>query len=234
VNFSRREGRPLVVGHRGAAGVARENTLASLGAGVEAGCDVIEFDVGEGLVLAHSSTEVPAEAITLDDALEFLGSSGVAVHVDLKSGGIESEVVAAVRRHGLADRAIVSAAFARWLRRTAAVAPDLPRAIGYPRDRLGVSEFEWPRRLTDAGVRTARTLVPARVPLLLRTARATALSLHCALVSRAAVEASHRLGAPVIAWTANDPEVVRRIVSDGVDAICSDHPRTVFETLATL
>lgn len=35
----------LVIGHRGAAGVAPENSLESLRAGVEAGADMLEFDV---------------------------------------------------------------------------------------------------------------------------------------------------------------------------------------------
>jgi glycerophosphoryl diester phosphodiesterase len=38
----------------------------------------------------------------------------------------------------------------------------------------------------------------------------------------------------VIAWTANDPALVGRLVAEGVDAIVSDDPRMVFETLATL
>jgi glycerophosphoryl diester phosphodiesterase len=35
----------LVIGHRGAAGVAPENTLESLRAGVDAGADMVEFDI---------------------------------------------------------------------------------------------------------------------------------------------------------------------------------------------
>jgi glycerophosphoryl diester phosphodiesterase len=35
----------LVIGHRGAAGLARENSLEALRAGVKAGADILEFDV---------------------------------------------------------------------------------------------------------------------------------------------------------------------------------------------
>ena len=35
----------LVIGHRGAAGLARENTIEALRAGLEAGADILEFDV---------------------------------------------------------------------------------------------------------------------------------------------------------------------------------------------
>ena len=35
----------LIIGHRGAAGLARENSLEALRAGLEAGADILEFDV---------------------------------------------------------------------------------------------------------------------------------------------------------------------------------------------
>ena len=58
LSLERRDGRPLCIGHRGAAALAPENTLRSFRAGVEAGADIIEFDVlglGSGeLVVAHS------------------------------------------------------------------------------------------------------------------------------------------------------------------------------------
>ena len=76
--------------------------------------------------------------------------------------------------------------------------------------------------------------MPLRVPVLLRWARADALSLHHALCSRAAVSVAHRLGAPVLAWTANDPAAVRRLAAAGVDGIVSDDPKMALETLATL
>jgi hypothetical protein len=41
----RSDGRPLRVGHKGAAALAPENTLESLERAVELGCDVVEFDV---------------------------------------------------------------------------------------------------------------------------------------------------------------------------------------------
>jgi len=113
----------------------------------------------------------------------------------------------------------------------ARLAPQFPRAIGYPRDRLGVSRIPWPRGLTQAGVMALRLAMPLRVPLLLWVARANVLSLHHALCSRAAVTAAHRLGAPVLAWTVNDPETVRRLAVIGVDAIVSDDPGMALATL---
>ena len=58
IAFRREHGRPLWIGHRGAAALAPENTIASLERAVEHGVDVVEIDVldtrdGE-LVLAHA------------------------------------------------------------------------------------------------------------------------------------------------------------------------------------
>jgi glycerophosphoryl diester phosphodiesterase len=60
------------------------------------------------------------------------------------------------------------------------------------------------------------------------------LALHHTLCSRAAVAAAHRRGAPVLGWTANDPETVERLLAADVDAIVSDDPEVVVSVLATL
>lgn len=234
MNLLRGAGRPLVIGHRGAAAVAPENTLASLEAAIAAGVDIVEFDIAPGLRLGHSLHELPADELSLDQALAFLAGQGADVHLDVKLPGYEREVLDAVRDHRLEERALVSTAFAATSRRVARLAPELPLAIGYPRDRYGVSRVRWPGSLTRAGAASLRRAMPLRIPVLLRWTSANALSLHHALCSRAAVATAHRLGAPVLAWTANEPDVVRRLAAAGVDGIVSDDPQVVLDTLATL
>jgi glycerophosphoryl diester phosphodiesterase len=211
--------------------VAPENTLASLEAAVAAEADLVEFDVGPDLRLAHSPREVPHAQISLDDALEFLRAHRIGVHLDVKLPGYEAAIVDAIRRHDLHGRAIVSTAWPATARAVARLAPELTRAIGYPRDRYGISRLRFPRGLTGAGAATLRHAMPLRVPVLLAWARANALALHHTLCSRAAVAAAHRLGAPVLAWTANDPALVRRLAALGVDAIVSDDPGMAREAL---
>ena len=234
MNLRRGEGRPVVIGHRGAAAVAPENTLASLRAAVDAGADVVEFDVLPGLVLGHSPAETATDPLTLDDALSFLGAHGVGVHLDLKLGGYERDAAAAVERHGLAERAVVSTAYAAVARRVRAAAPRLPVAIGYPRDRLGVSRLGWPEPLPRAGAMLLRQAMPVRVPLLLRSAGASVLALHHTLCSPPAVAAAHRRGAPVLAWTVNDESSLHRVLAAGVDGIVTDDPKRALATLSRL
>lgn len=223
-----------MIGHRGAAAVAPENTLAALEAAVAARVDLVEFDISPGLRLGHSLDELPDDSISLDSALAFLGRHGVGVHLDVKLPGYEEQVLDAIRRHGVAERAVISTAFAVTARRFARLAPELPRAIGYPRDRLGVSNLRWPKPLQRAGATALRQAMPVRVPVLLLWARANTLSLHHTLCSRAAVATAHRLGAPVLAWTVNDERGVRRVAAAGVDGIVSDDPEMALATLLAL
>jgi glycerophosphoryl diester phosphodiesterase len=139
-------GRPLRVGHKGAAALEPENTLRSLSRAVELGCDVVEFDVlrlDDGtLVLAHSNDlievshgaargrvrelslaalrEIAPELPTFDQALEQLRSADVGLQVDLKGAGFEDDVAQSIRRHGLIERAVVSTFHAPSLLRLAA------------------------------------------------------------------------------------------------------------------
>jgi glycerophosphoryl diester phosphodiesterase len=230
----RRGTRPLVVGHRGAAAIAPENTLESLAAGIDAGADVVEFDVGTGLLLGHSPRERAERPVALSEALAFLRERDAGIHVDLKRVGIEEAVVAEIRRHGLEERAYVSSTSARSLRRLAALAPRLGRAVGYPNDRYGASRLRWPRPLTAGAAASARAIVPVRVPALLALSRANVLALHHTLISPRVVRVTHERGASILGWTANDPAVVERLAAAGVDGIVSDDPRMALAVLATL
>lgn len=234
MNLRRSGGPPLVIGHRGAAARAPENTLASLQAAVAARADLVEFDVGPDLTLAHSQRERPLESLSLEEALAYLAPTGVGIHLDAKETGYEEALVAALRRHGLEPRAVVSTAFRASTRRLELLAPELHRAIGYPHDRYRISRFRWPDGLSKAAAASLRLAMPARLPLLLRRSRANVLSLHHTLCSRAAVAASHRAGAPVLVWTVNDPAAVLRLAAVGVDAIVSDDPEMAREALGTL
>jgi len=233
MNLWRDPERPFVIGHRGAAGVAPENTLASLEAGVEAGADIVEFDVQPNLRLGH--TDEPADdAPSLDDALDYLRAHGKVAHLDLKLPGYEAEVLAAVRSHGMEERAYISTTWLATMRTLALLAPTLPRAIGYPRDRHGVSKLPWPPIAGQVGAAAARVAMPLRVPLLLQRTGATVLALHHTLCTTTVVRHAHARLVPVLAWTTNDPAAVRRAASFGVDAVVTDDPRMALATLNEL
>ena len=216
------------VGHRGAAALGPENSLAAIEAGAAAGVDVVEIDLlwrADGaLVLAHGP-EIPADAPALDDALELIARLGLAVQLDVKVAGTESQVAAALGAHGLEERAFVSSFSLPILRAFAAAAPELPRSLTYPEDRLGVSE----RRLLRPAVRSAlavfRARLPRRLPGWLERAGAQAATLNWAVVTPAAVAACHAVGAAVYVWTVNDPALANTLVASDIDGIIMDDPR---------
>lgn len=218
------------VGHRGAAALAPENSLASIEAGVASGADVVELDVVPGsrgaLVLAHGPA-VPAAAPTLDDGLALAAALGVAVQMDVKVRGIESGVAAALRRHGLLDRSFVSSFSREILRAFAALEPALPRSLTYPEDRRGVSGRRLLRPFVPPSLALLRAALPARLPGLLHAAGAQGATLNAGVVSPRAVEVCHRLGVAVYVWTVAEPALAIALVETGVDGIITDDPRIV-------
>ncbi len=228
-----------MIGHRGAAAVAPENTRAALEAAVAAGADLVELDVDTGpgassLVVGHPGGPEAERPFELDEALAYLAGTAIGVQLDLKRVGVEAEIGAAVDRHGLAGRVVVSSTSVRSLRRLAVEAPALARAIGYPQDRHGISTVRWPQPLVNAGVAAVRPLLPARASRLLAATRADAIALHHALVTAAVLRSAKAHGAAVLAWTVNDPGRIVQLALLGVDAVVSDDPQMALSVLATL
>ena len=233
----RGEGPLIRVGHRGAAALAPENTLASFEAALAQGVDAIEFDVldlGEGpLALGHSLSEVGPQPLTLDGALEFLAAHDVGVHVDLKLTTRLDEVGDALRRHGLEERSVLSSFNLASLRAVAAADSGLRLGFTYPEDRYGVSKRRGFQPAIRLGTLAMRRAIAARIPRMVARAGVSALMLHHAVVSAAAVARAHAVGAAVWAWTVDDPAELARLDAAGVDAVISNDPG-IFGGAATL
>ena len=260
IRLERRDGRPLWIGHRGAPALAPENTLASFRAAVDAGVDLIEFDVleldGGEVVVAHSRDlyEVSHGALrgtlaamtleelreacpdlpTLDEALAFFVDEApeVGAQVDLKSPAAAPAIANSLRQFGLLDRSFVSAVHPRALRRLAALEPRLRLGITFPRDVLRLGRRpDGP--VAGGGLRTLRTVTPRLVGPLLARSRATALVLHHRVLGEAAVRAAHARGAAVVTWTVDDPLELDRVDQAGVDAVVTNDPSIFVSTLET-
>jgi len=260
IDLRRREdGSPLRVGHRGAAALAPENTLRSLRAAVATGVDAIEFDVLDlprgPLVLAHSNhlaevshgaargkvrsrtldelREAAPELPTLDEALGFFVDEApdVGLHIDLKLRRRLDELAAAVIRHGLTERTVVSAFHTRRLHAVARHAPGIRIGLTYPEDRFGVSRRPhlWP--VIALGLSAMRASVPLRLPRLARRAGASAVMLEHRLVTERAVAKAHSVGLPVLAWTVDEPADLARVTAAGVDGVITNDPRIFAATL---
>ncbi len=221
----------LRVGHRGAAALAPENTIAALALALELECDLVEIDVlalDGTLVLAHSEAEVPAELATLDEALAFLAPGRVGIQLDLKARGAEQAVVDALRTRGLVERTVVSSFRPASLRTLHALEPGLRLGLTYPEDRYGVSGRRALAPFVSTALRAMRGTLPRRIGWMLGAAEATAAMLHLEVVSKSAVDRCHAVEAPVLAWTVASRDEVRRLDELGVDGVIADDP-TIFQ-----
>ena len=223
-----RQGRVLRIGHRGAAALAPENTLASIEAAIEYKLDLVEIDVvahANALRLAHSPAEVRDESPTLDEALALLARADAGVMVDLKSRGIERSAVETLREHNLLDRAVVASFHPASLRAVKEVEPASTTGFSYPFDRAGVSERKAFEPLIRVGLSGLRRALPARIARMLARAQADALVVHHALVSRTLVDRCHGWDTAVLAWTIEDDAALTRVLAAGVDGVIANDPR---------
>lgn len=215
----------LLIGHRGAAALARENSLEAVEAAARAGVDGVELDVLRArdgrLVLAHGP-EAPPDAPPLEAGIALARELGLFVQLDIKVRGIEADVVAALGDHG--DGSFVSSFSLPSLVEFTRLAPGLPRALTYPEDRLGVSGSFLLRPFVRPGLAAMRATLPRRLPRWLETAQAAAATLHWAVITPALVAA---IDVPVYAWTVNDAALAKSLVDNGTAAIITDDPLSV-------
>ena len=228
---------PLVIAHRGASAVARENTLEAFELAIEMGADVIEFDVrrtGAGVIVVHhdagiaGTDTVIAQATlgevrqaaqsqgyqvpTLDDALR-LCADRIALDIELKEGGYEAEII-----------------------RTAFQYYDLRHVIFKSFDDATV------RRLKEAEPKAIVGLLVGDSPRMamqdlfpvnrLRACRADFVSPHCRLVKFGFMRRMRRMRMPVLVWTVDDVSSAEKLAQEGVAGIITNTPDKIRSALS--
>jgi len=200
------------IGHRGAAGHAPENTVASFDAAIALGCDEVETDVWlapDGrLVISHDRPARDA-GLTLDEVLD-LCRGRVGVNVDMKCDGdelraVETGTVVATRIASRSDPDVYVSSF--WwaaLAEARRTAPAVRRAFLF----------------SDSPDRSA--LIASALTLGL-----WALHPERAYVTRELVTAAHAAGLRVNAWTVNDAAEIAAFAALGVDGIISNWPERI-------
>jgi len=228
--------RPLRVGHKGADLLVPGNTLASFRAALDAGVDMIEFDVlsehtdGSGrLLLAHDYEMLhDGSPLTLEQGLAHLAGeefAGVEFDVDVKIPGYGRRVVLALREAGLTKRSLVSGMYVEELDAIRALEPTLRLGWSVPRLRRDYTTdmlTAIPALVILSGY---RALLPRRVRVALQTGRFDAIMAHWRLVTPALVRAVADGGGELYVWTVDDAAQIARLSAMGVDAIITNDPR---------
>lgn len=195
----------LRIGHRGAAALAPENTIASVRAAVEAGVDGVEFDVRPGLVVRHDRGRGgPTLREFLAEMREVVPDDALLI-VDLKKAGYEAATLAACGAAGVADRCVFSSSELAALARLNPVA----------------------RTSATLSVGRAWLLPGRRTPAVAMYARSGALdaTVRYDTVTEELVEAVHERGGRVYAWTVNSRAGIAQMRALGVDGVITDDPR---------
>jgi glycerophosphoryl diester phosphodiesterase len=224
------------VGHKGADLIAPGNTRESFDAALEAGVDMIEFDVlpaalpagpDTPLILAHDH-EHTAGAPTLDEGLAHLMAdpfADVELDVDLKLPGYEERVVRALQERDLVERTLVSSQYMRSLVEIRAIEPRLRLGWSVPRVRRDYTKsivFVIPA--LSALVYMRRRL-PGLAAGHIREGRVDAVMAHYRLATPELVKAVHGAGGELYVWTVDDAEQIRRLEAMGADAVITNDPR---------
>jgi len=228
--------RPLRVGHKGAAALAPGNTPGAFDAALDAGVDMIEFDVlseradGNGrLLVAHDYVDVASRAsFTFEQALEHLGQprfANVQLDVDLKLPGYEMRALAALREHGLVERTLVSGMFPDGLAAMRRAEPALRVGWSVPRVRRDYASHPVTAAPAWGVLLAYRRALPARAVAALQAGRCDALMAHWRVVTAPLLERIHDVGGRLFVWTVDDAQAIRRLTALGVDGIITNDPR---------
>lgn len=227
-----------VIGHRGGAALARENTLTAIRAGLDSGADGVEVDV---------RLTADRVAVLMHDPDVSRTTSGSGRVADLSSEDVRSlgiptleEVLAAVPVDRLL---IVEVKGTPWdpghdPTEPAALVAAAALAAGLPR-RVVVSSFN-PLALAVVRVISPwlRTAVLTGAAFDLDSNLAAAIEganeechVPADLLEPAFVHAAHDASRRVVAWTVNDPDMVGRFAGWGVDGVITDDPRMALDVL---
>jgi glycerophosphoryl diester phosphodiesterase len=226
------------VGHKGADLIAPGNTAASFDAALEAGVDMIEFDVlprdrrdpaGSELVLCHDYEHLAKGPVpTLEEGLDhLLGETfgEVALDVDLKLPGYERRVLDALRERNLLDRSLISSHHLESLAAVREEEPSVKLGWSVPNVRRDYTRSPLLALPALGLLQAAKLVLPRRAAAVIASGRADALMAHWRLVNRRLVDAVQRSGGEIYVWTVDDADTIRRLEGYRVDGIISNDPR---------
>ena len=242
-----------IIGHRGAAGVAPENTVVSIERAIRGGAQAIEVDAhvsSDGhLVTIHDDTvdrttdgTGPVEHMTLEEIRRL--DAGTRFTPDrgrsfpYRGAGVRVATLdEAVAAAGLLPMIIeiksraAGAALGAWLRARRGAAGDTERFIvaGFEREEVApaAGAADW-RCATRADlvpfIALGKIGIGGPLPPHVDAIMLPIRKGPLRLVTRSFVRRAHQRGVGVFVWTVNRPTVMRELFDIGVDGLISDVP----------
>lgn len=223
----------IIIAHRGASSLARENTIESFEKAIEIGVDMIELDVrrtkDQTLIVYHDELMEgkPVKELTYDEISKIAAGRGFSVptfeevlkaasgriklDVEIKEAGYEKEVVELLSRHFTKDQFVITSFYDPCIRRIKDSYPDIKTGL-----ILGISKPEHPIRTRISEFFPAQRC---------REAKADFLVPHWRLLWFGFLGRAQRDHKPVFVWTVNDQSKIWKMLHDKrIDAIITDKP----------
>jgi glycerophosphoryl diester phosphodiesterase len=214
-----------VIGHRGAAGRAPENTLKSVNYAISVGVDIVEVDVratkrGE-LVVFHdpdfkrlvgvdisvrsvdyewvkNNILISGESVPLLEEVLEVVKGKVGLFIEIKEPDTTTRVIELVRSYGVIDQVAIISFYDEALVTAKRVEPRVVTGLIYAQP---------PGRVLDAVKIGAKIVLP-----------------HYRIISEKSTNFAHKYGLKVVTWTINNREDALRALKVGVDGIATDLP----------
>jgi len=224
---------PVIIAHRGASRVKRENTLEAFETAVEMGADGIEFDVRrtkDGIFVVHHDASLKGEAVPLsqmayseidkaairagfhlprlDEVLDIFGRRAV-LNIELKEQGYEGDVIPFIRERTDSARIFITSFIDETIRQTKSAWPEVRTGL-----ILGVDPP------ASIGVRISELLPKDR----LSRCGADFAAPHFRLLRFGLMRRMQKAGYPVWVWTVDDPRLARSLADRGAAAIITNWP----------
>jgi glycerophosphoryl diester phosphodiesterase len=223
----------VVIAHRGAAGGAPENTLASVALALEHRADIVEIDVQETadgeVVVIHDSDlmkvggnpmkvwEATFDEIRAVDVGSWFGPEFTGQRVPTLE-----EVLETCRDRAMVDIELKYYGHDQMLEQRVS---DIVEQTGMADQVIAMSlkgdavgKMKGIRPDWEVGLLTARAVGD------LTTAEADFLAVHVGMANSAFIRRAHQAGKNVYVWTVNDRLNMSRMMSRGVDGVITDHP----------
>ena len=208
-----------VIAHRGVADEFRENTLGSFSAAIDAGADMIEFDVRKirtGEMIAFHDSQINGVALTELDRKQIAEYTGaepalfseilklctgrVMLDIELKEDGYVDEVVDGVTAASAVDQVVVTSFVPNAVAQVKKLMPAMKTGLligGGPGDSYLRA------RLNE--------LYPVE---LAQEISADYIAPHFLLARLGVLKRSAAAGFPCLVWTVNVEEEIRRLAAD--------------------
>ncbi len=223
----------LIIAHRGASSLAKENTIESFEKAMDLGADMIEFDVRrtkdniliafhDEMIQGHSVKELTYQAIsrmakpqggdipTVEEVLKW-AKGKIRLDVELKEDGYEDEAAELLHRYLEEDQFVITSFNDASLRFIKERYPGIKTGLILGK---GIPSYHILTRI--------RELYPMK-----RCERAGAdfLVAHLKLLRLGFLERARRSHLPVFVWTVNDEETIWKLLChESVYGIITDKP----------